>query len=230
MGSNEQKVLDLKKQFEDCVESHTSVEENGQHIIQFPLPQGTVKEQIKLIISGENWMRIEWTPEGETEPFVKTLRNLLSENHDKDEITAMFVNGVLGIIQPPLKTHATLQHEIPSAAIVQNPPQPDTRQSTDKSDQNDETARRRAEEERDGGGGLEAGSKKSKSMGKEEESRTGGIPAAAATMTEAAGYYEVAKKLIRTHQRKILNVAVGLAILGISMYVIPGHRCRRRDY
>ncbi|CAH9120026.1 unnamed protein product [Cuscuta epithymum] len=215
MGSNEQKLLDAKTQFEECVARHTSVEENGQHIIQFPLPRGTVKEQIKLsIIIGENSMKIEWTPKGETEPFVKTLPNLLSENYDKEEVKAMFVNGVLRIIQPPLTTPATLQHEIPPpATIVSDPPQPDTRQST--------------EEERDGGGGLEDGSTKSKSMGKEEESHAGGITeAAAATMT--AGYYEVAKELIRTHRREILSVAVGLAILGMSMYLIPDRRCH--DY
>ncbi|CAH9108101.1 unnamed protein product [Cuscuta europaea] len=110
---------------------------------------------------------------------------------------------------------------------------PKTTQSIDRSDQNDGNAKRRVEDERDGGGSLEYRTTKSKSMGNQEEERHTRTPAAAAaTMTEvaaghsvadaAAAYLEGAKKLIRTHRRELLNVAVGLAILGISMYVVTG--------
>ncbi|CAH9107733.1 unnamed protein product [Cuscuta epithymum] len=109
-----------------------------------------------------------------------------------------------------------------------------TKQRTDRGDQSVETAKRRAEEE-SGGSGLEDGRTKSKSMGKEEEEeRHTRIPAAApaATTTEiaagysaaAAAYFEGAKELIRTHRREMVTVAMGLAILGISIYVITGRR------
>ncbi|CAH9108106.1 unnamed protein product [Cuscuta europaea] len=239
MGSNEQKLLDLKKQFEElktqfekCKATHRD-EKDGQHIIEFPLPPGTKKEQIKLTSVSNESIRIEWTPQGVTEPFKRIVSSL--QNYDHNKITAHFVEGVLRVfLQPKIPP--------PAAAIVQDPPRPDvnnreapkTAQSPHTSDQNDDTAKRGVETESGAGGsgGLEDGATKRKSIGEEEESRHTGIPAAAAatmrTEVAAATYYEVAKNLISTHQREILNVAVGLAILGMSMYLIPSRR-RRHD-
>ncbi|CAH9120024.1 unnamed protein product [Cuscuta epithymum] len=230
MRSNQQKPLQSKKQFEDqlqaqfeeCEVKHRD-EKDGQHIIEFHVPPGTTKEQIKLKMVRNELIRVEWTPKGVTEPFKRILSTL--QNYDHNKITAIFEKGVLRI---------TLQHKIPppAAAIVQDPPQP--AQSAHTSDQNDETVKRGVEKESGAGGsgGLEDVGTKSKSTREEEESRHTGIPTAATmTTTEVAGYssaaatyYEVAKELIRTHRQEILNVAVGLAILGISMYFIPGRR------
>ncbi|CAH9107729.1 unnamed protein product [Cuscuta epithymum] len=148
--------------------------------------------------------------------------------------------------EAPKTTQPPVKHNIPQTTIAQdlvqqnpdtsNREAPKTTQSTDTSDQNDEIATRRVEEERDGGGGrLEDGRTKSKSMGYKQDGESNTRMAAAATMTEvaaaghsaaaaAAAYLEGAKKLIWTHRREMLNVAVGLAILGISIYVITGRR------
>ncbi|CAH9107731.1 unnamed protein product [Cuscuta epithymum] len=185
---------DLKSVLEDCVANYKILSNEDHYILQIPLPPGIELKEIIVQINKKGMARILWKlkASGKSITTKKMLPFLPQGDCDREGIQGKAEKNHLYVTRPKLKPSAT----------------PDMVESLRHNAPNRE------------GGVVD--------HPQQTTGRSNTI-SVAATKTEegfgaalAAAYYDDLATKLWTNHREILNVVFGLAIIGISMYVITG--------
>ncbi|CAH9120018.1 unnamed protein product [Cuscuta epithymum] len=186
---------DLESVLEDCVANYKILSNEDHYILQVPLPPGIELKEIIVQINKKGMAMILWKLKGSGKSITtkKVLPFLPQGDCDRDGIQGKAEKDFLYVTRPKLKPSATPDMV---ESLRHDAPIPRPNREGGVVDHPQQTTGR---------------------------SNTISV---AATKTEegfgASAYYDDLATKLWTNHREILNVVLGLAVIGISMYVITG--------